>query len=147
MKITKIEPVFVDDRGEIADIFYKHPVDHVGVITSSEGSLRGDHYHKETIQHMYMAKGSLRYYYRNLDESHSETKSIVVNEGELVSTPLFEIHSLEILEPNIFIVFSEGVRGGVDYEADTFRVSPTLFPEDILNQSYIDLRSGTADDK
>ena len=103
-------------------------------------TLAGGWLHKETIQHMYMAQGSLRYYYRNLDEDPSETKSIVVNEGELVSTPLLEIHSLEILEPNIFIVFSEGVRGGMDYEADTFRVKPTLFPEEVLNQSYIDLR-------
>jgi|SaaInlStandDraft_5_1057022.scaffolds.fasta_scaffold08600_1 dTDP-4-dehydrorhamnose 3,5-epimerase-like enzyme len=141
MKIRKIEAAFVDERGEISDIFYKHQIDHVGIITSVTGALRGDHYHKETTQHMYMAKGSLRYYYRNLDEDPSETKSIVVNEGELISTPPFEIHSLEILESNIFIVFSEGLRGGIDYEEDTFRVTPSLFPKEIQTQRYIDLRS------
>jgi len=64
-----------------------------------------------------------------------------VNEGELISTPPFEIHSLEILESNIFIVFSEGLRGGIDYEEDTFRVTPSLFPKEIQTQRYIDLRS------
>ena len=41
----------------------------------------------------------------------------------LVTTPPFEIHALKILENgNEFIVFSEGLRGGSDYEKDTFRV-------------------------
>ena len=141
MIIRKIEPAFIDDRGEISDIFYKHPVDHVGMITSVKGALRGDHYHKETTQHMYMLKGSLRYYYKMIDDDDSNIKSIVVNEGELVSTPPMEVHSLEILEPNIFIVFSEGLRGGIDYEEDTYRVTPSLFPENLLNKNYKDLRA------
>ena len=60
------------------------------------------------------------------DEPESATKSVVVNEGELVTTPPFEIHALEMLEDNIFFVFSEGLRGGDDYEKDTFRVTPAL---------------------
>jgi dTDP-4-dehydrorhamnose 3,5-epimerase-like enzyme len=141
MKIKKIEPVFIDERGEISDIFYKHTIDHVGVITTPKGGvLRGDHYHKETTQHMYMHQGSLRYYYRDINEDNSKVKTVVVNQGELITTPPFEVHSLEILEPNVFFVFSEGLRGGIDYEEDTFRVSPTLFPDEILNQYYIDLR-------
>jgi len=140
VKVEKINIAYSDDRGSISDIFYKHQLDHVGVIRSVKGALRGDHYHKETIQHMYMMKGSLRYYYRELDEDNSNTKSIIINEGELVTTPPLEVHSLEILEENIFIVFSEGIRGGVDYEKDTFRVKPSLFPKALLNKSYIDLR-------
>ncbi len=48
---------------------------------------------------------------------------------DLVSTPPYEIHALEILGPNQFVVFSQGVRGGEDYESDTFRVPPILTPE------------------
>jgi hypothetical protein len=39
------------------------------------------------------------------------------------------VHALEILEPTQFVVFSDGVRGGQDYESDTFRVTPILTPE------------------
>ena len=56
-------------------------------------------------------------------------KSILVKEYELVSSPPFEIHALEIIEPNQFVVFSNGIRGGQDYESDTFRVTPILTPE------------------
>lgn len=126
MKITKIKIVFKDKRGNIADIFYNHPIDHVAIINSKKGALRGDHYHKVTTQHMFMVKGSLRYYFRNLNQSDDEVKSVVVREGEMVTTPPLEVHALEILENNQFIVFSEGKRGGKDYESDTFRVKPSL---------------------
>ena len=126
MKITKIKIATRDDRGDISDIFYKHPVDHVAIINSKKGVLRGDHYHKFTTQHMYMTRGSLRYYYRNVDESNDKVKSVVVKEGEMVTTGPNEVHALEILKDNQFVVFSEGKRGGPDYESDTFRVSPSI---------------------
>lgn len=126
MKIIKIKVATRDNRGDISDIFYKHPIDHVAIINSKKGVFRGDHYHKYTTQHMYMVKGSLRYYWRGLNEGNDKVKSVVVKKGEMVTTPPNEVHALEILEDNQFIVFSEGLRGGKDYESDTFRVKPSL---------------------
>ncbi len=126
MKKTLIEVATKDDRGDISDIFYNHPIDHVAVINSKKGAFRGDHYHKFTTQHIYMTKGSLRYYYRKVEEDNSKVKSVVVREGELVTTGPNEVHSLEMLEDNQFIAFSEGKRGGQDYESDTFRVTPSI---------------------
>lgn len=126
MKITKFKIATKDDRGNISDIFYKHHIDHVGIVNSKKGVFRGDHYHKFTTQHMYMSRGSLRYYYREVNEGNDRVKSVVVREGEMVTTPPNEVHALEILEKNQFIVFSEGKRGGKDYESDTYRVKPTL---------------------
>lgn len=125
----KIEVATRDARGQIADILYKTPVEHVAIIESRQGGLiRGNHYHKETTQHIFITKGSLRYWYQPSDRSQP-VGSIVVREYELVTTPPFEVHALEILEPNQFIVFSHGRRGGSDYESDTFRVEPILTPE------------------
>ena len=126
MKKILIEVATKDDRGDISDIFYKHPVDHVAVINSKKGVFRGDHYHKFTTQHMYMTKGSLRYYFRKIDEDNNKVKSVLVKKGEMVTTPPYEVHALEILEDNQFIAFSEGKRGGSDYESDTFRVYPSI---------------------
>ncbi len=75
---------------------------------------------------MYMSKGSLRYYYKKVDEDNDKVKSVVVKQGEMVTTGPNEVHALEILEDNQFIVFSEGKRGGKDYENDTFRVKPSI---------------------
>ena len=47
--------------------------------------------------------------------------------GDLVSTPPLEIHALKIAqEGNEFVVFSEGKRGGMDYESDTYRVESII---------------------
>ncbi|MBX4211059.1 hypothetical protein KW783_03765 [Candidatus Parcubacteria bacterium] len=111
-----------DARGAIADIFYNQPMDHVAIINSKPGVLRGNHYHKETTQHMLITKGSLEYWHKDVG-SKEPAKMVVAREGDLVSTPPLEIHALVILKDgNQFIVFSEGKRGGKDYESDTFRV-------------------------
>jgi dTDP-4-dehydrorhamnose 3,5-epimerase-like enzyme len=126
---TTIKPATSDERGTISDILYKAEIHHAAVIESKRaGLIRGNHYHKETTQHIFMTKGSLRYWYQPVDKSEP-VKSILVKEYDLVSTPPFEIHALEILEPNQFVVFSQGKRGGQDYESDTFRVPPILTPE------------------
>ena len=132
MEKTKIKTVYKDKRGDIADIFYKTPLEHVAVINSIQGALRGDHYHKKTVQSMYMSKGNLRYYYREYNKKRKEwgrVKSVVIKEGEMVTTPAYEIHALEILNDNQqFFVFTRGQRGGKDYESDTFRIKPSIIP-------------------
>ena len=128
MEIKKIEISFSDERGTIADIFYKANIEHVAIIkTNNSGRIiRGNHFHKKTTQHILMTKGSLKYWYKDSEKKNSSIKSVNVKEGYIVTTPPYEIHALECLEASEFIVFSTGLRGGADYEADTFRVDPIL---------------------
>jgi len=127
MIIKKIEIAFSDERGSIADIFYKSIIEHVAIIkTKDKGRIiRGNHYHKLTTQHIFMTKGYLKYWYKE-KEANSTVKYVDLNEGYLVTTPPLEIHALECLGASEFIVFSTGLRGGQDYESDTYRVEPIL---------------------
>lgn len=123
--------LFEDARGSISDIFYKKNIDHVAIINSEPNVMRGNHYHKVSTQHMLITKGSLEYWYKPLD-SEDEPKMVVAKVGDLVSTPPLEVHTLIVREDgNEFVVFSEGVRGGCDYESDTFRVD-CIVPEEKL---------------
>tara|TARA_B110000971_G_C19969792_1_gene481979 strand:+ start:342 stop:746 length:405 start_codon:yes stop_codon:yes gene_type:complete len=118
--------VFNDSRGTIADVFYNHALNHVAIISSEPDVIRGNHYHKETTQHMLMTKGSLEYWYKDVG-SNEPAKMYVAKVGDLVTTKPFEIHGLRICsEGNEFIVFSEGLRGGKDYESDTYRVESII---------------------
>tara|TARA_A100001515_G_scaffold16673_2_gene12136 strand:+ start:534 stop:953 length:420 start_codon:yes stop_codon:yes gene_type:complete len=114
-----------DDRGVIADIFYKSGIDHVAIIKSNAGAVRGNHYHEVSTQHMLITKGSLEYWYADLD-SLDDAKCVVLNEGDILSTPPYEVHALNITVDNEFIVFSEGLRGGADYESDTIRIDGNI---------------------
>ena len=111
----------VDDRGSIVDLFYDENINHVATVVSKPNAIRGNHYHKETTQHMLMTKGSLEYWYKPAG-SDEEPKMVLAEVGDIVSTEPYEIHALRIgPEGNEFIVFSHGKRGGKDYESDTFR--------------------------
>lgn len=122
------EPLEVhkDVRGLIADIFYNVNINHVAVVLSEPNVIRGNHYHKETTQHMFITKGSLEYWYKPVGSSE-QPQMYLAKVGDLVTTKPYEIHTLKITdEGNEFIVFSEGKRGGRDYESDTFRVDSII---------------------
>ena len=117
-----------DDRGSIADIFYDDNIEHVAIIDSEPNVLRGNHYHKQSTQHMVMTRGSLEYWYKPVN-SDEPVEMVIAKVGDIISTPPNEIHALVIRDDgNQFVVFSEGVRGGMDYESDTFRVK-CIVPE------------------
>ena len=125
MKKTRPKIDFKDKRGTIKDLFYKEKINHVAIITSNKGVLRGDHYHKKTTQYMYCLEGELEYWYKNRF-SKSKSKKTLLRVGDLIETPPNEMHALKITKKNTFMVFTTGIRGGKDYETDTFRFEPTL---------------------
>jgi dTDP-4-dehydrorhamnose 3,5-epimerase-like enzyme len=125
MKIKKLKVDFKDKRGSITDIFYKKNINHVAIIKSKKGVRRGDHYHKRTTQYMYCTKGELEYWYKKRG-SKQKSKKVILKVGYLIETPPNEMHALKIIKNNEFIVFTTGLRGGKDYEKDTFRFRPTI---------------------
>ena len=129
MKFKKIEIATSDDRGNISDVMYKEEINHIAIIKTHRGNLiRGNHYHKKSTQHILMTKGSLRYWYQPVDKSEP-VRSQLVCQYEMVTSPPMEVHALEMIDESEFLVFSQGLRGGEDYEQDTFRDIVILTPE------------------
>lgn len=129
--VWKVSPpleMHEDARGKIADIFYSENVNHIAIITSKKGSVRGNHYHKKTTQHTFVTKGSLIYLSQPADKSEP-VKWALLKEGDLATSPPNEVHAMLFPEDNEFLVFSSGLRGGKDYEQDTFRPGPLEVPE------------------
>ena len=113
--------VFTDRRGTIADVFYNRDINHVAMLQSQPGVVRGNHYHKQTTQHILITVGSLEYWYCQAEGS--EPQCYVAGVGDLVTSLPNEIHAMRMREYTEFVAFTEGVRGGQDYESDTFRVN------------------------
>jgi dTDP-4-dehydrorhamnose 3,5-epimerase-like enzyme len=111
-----------DERGYIVDLFYNEHINHVAKIVSTPNAIRGNHYHKKTTQHMLITSGYLEYWYKDVD-SDEPSQMVLAEVGDIISSGPHEIHALKIgPQGNEFIVFSQGLRGGKDYELDTFRV-------------------------
>lgn len=123
MKVDRISVVSRDSRGEITDILKRWPCDHVTLIHSRKGAVRGNHYHKETFQCIYVLDGKLRVVSQMPEESVREA---IVDNGYLVLNEPWERHAVEALDDTTFMVFTRGPRGGDDYEKDTFRLDVPL---------------------
>lgn len=123
MKITHPAANFRDERGEIVDILVKEEVQFVTMITSAKGSTRGNHYHKSTTQWTYVLQGKIKLLSQLPD---GPVTAAVMETGDLSMTPPFERHAITALEDSVIMVFTRGVRGGADYEKDTFRLAEPL---------------------
>ena len=60
MEIKRVNPSFQDGRGIIQDILINEPIEHITVITSIKDVTRGNHFHKKTIQWVYVHSGKLK---------------------------------------------------------------------------------------
>jgi quercetin dioxygenase-like cupin family protein len=123
MKMTRVRSAQRDDRGEITDILVRENIEYVTLITSRKGASRGHHYHKRTTQWVYILEGRLKLLTQIPGDSVAAT---ILEKGDLAVTEALERHGMIALEDSAFMVFTHGVRGGEDYEKDTFRLAEPL---------------------
>jgi len=123
MIVKKIKNDFEDNRGAIRDILVKEKIDFVTIIFNKKNSVRGNHYHKETVQYLYVLEGSI------LVASKFEGKEIekkILTEGDLLLNEPFEWHAIKSIEDSKLLILTRGLRGGEDYEADTFKIDKPI---------------------
>ena len=129
IKEIKIFPS--DDRGEIMDIFTHEPKDHCTIVTFSKNAVRGNHFHKESIQSAYVLEGKFKIYNvmikEDLKYNREQIEEIETIKGDYITHEKFEAHTYKCTsETGSLLVFTKGVRGGKYYEDDTFRLEEKL---------------------
>lgn len=112
---------FTDVRGSIFDLVEK-PISHVGLITSTMGAVRGNHYHKQSTQYTYVVKGKLKFISSDIDGGNRvET---ILEEGDYSEIPPGVVHTyVALTDGATFLDMSTLARGEKGYEDDTVRVS------------------------
>jgi dTDP-4-dehydrorhamnose 3,5-epimerase-like enzyme len=122
--ISTIKPAFSDDRGVITDLLTRTAIDAVTLIESKKDTVRGNHYHKDTEQWLYLISGLLEVAWQT---GESGVKSgCLLRPGGMMRSPPGEAHAVLALEDSVFIVMTRGPRNGADYESDTFRLERKL---------------------
>ena len=123
MKKIKSKVNFKDSRGKIVDLIEKKNINAITFITQKKGKIRGNHYHKKTIQWNYLLKGKISIYAKS---KNKKVKIITLKVGDLVVTSKNESHAIKAIKDSEFLVFTQGPRGGKEYENDTFRLKKPL---------------------
>jgi oxalate decarboxylase/phosphoglucose isomerase-like protein (cupin superfamily) len=112
-----------DDRGVIIDLVEAQNINAITYISFTDGAIRANHYHKKTTQWNYVTKGSVKLVTQFENEAINE---MILNKGDLVVTVPMEKHALVGIGEAEMLVFTEGPRGGKEYESDTFRLDKPL---------------------
>jgi dTDP-4-dehydrorhamnose 3,5-epimerase-like enzyme len=129
--IKKIKTFFSDPRGEIIDILTNEPKDHCAIVTFTKDAIRGNHFHKKSIQSAYVLEGSFEVYDAIIDSDSkyesSKVKNFKINKGNYITHEEYEAHTYKCISlTGCLLVFTKGVRGGEYYEDDTFRLKKKL---------------------
>lgn len=114
---------FEDARGWIRDILIGRDVDAITILSCKKGSVRGNHFHKQSTQYGYVFSGSFLCVTQTGDNP-IETRE--VKAGDLIMHPLGEKHAFKALEDSVFLALTKGPRRGTSYENDTFRLEKPI---------------------
>ena len=97
--------LFEGARGFIKEILISEPVDTIAMIASTKGSICGDHYHKDSIQWVYLMTGSLTFLTQFEEE---DIISRLIRLSGLVKTEILMRHTLIAGEALEFLPFTRG---------------------------------------
>ena len=114
---------FKDKRGVIIDLLEKRNINAITYISFTKGAVRANHVHKKTIQHNYVISGKVKIV---TQFGNKKKNSKILTKGDLATTIANEKHALLGLSKAEIMVFTEGPRGGKEYEKDTFRLAVPL---------------------
>ena len=124
MKVSHKKINFQDRRGKIIDIFVNNPKDHATLITCTKGAVRGNHFHKKSTQYMFIVSGKFTAYTRQPGRSKVFKHKLLPN--DLIEHRPMEEHAIVADKAGAFLAFADGLRGGKNYDKDTFRVKKPL---------------------
>lgn len=117
MHILNIGNTFEDTRGVIRDLIVDN-IHSITEITFAPNSVRGNHVHQETTQWTYVVEGQLRM----ATIQSGVVTSQDLKAGDFVVSLPNEPHAFKAVTHSKILVFTKGIRSGMNYELDTRRI-------------------------
>lgn len=117
-----LEAPFVDERGAIqplVDVKMQSCV----LISSKQGTVRANHYHKTDWHYCYVVSGSIDYYERPHGTDDTLVKA-TLTPGDMFFTGPMVDHVMVFPEDTVFLTFGRNSRSQEVYEADVERIDP-----------------------
>ncbi len=123
MKKFELKVDYKDNRGEIIDLLIGEKIDAVTYINFKRGAIRGNHFHKKTVQWGYVVKGELSV---TSKKPNGKITQMVVRKGDLFVDEKMEGHAIKALKESEVLFFTRGPRAGKEYISDTYHLKNPL---------------------
>jgi quercetin dioxygenase-like cupin family protein len=120
--IVSLADPFVDARGAIQPLVDEDMKSCV-LISSKQGTVRANHYHKTDWHYCYVLEGRIEYYHRPTG-SDAPSEKVTVEAGQMFFTPPMVDHSMVFPKDTVFVTWGRNSRLQEVYEADVVRIDP-----------------------
>ena len=115
--IKQVSSAYHDERGDIFNLF-EGRIEHIALVTSKEGSVRGNHYHKEDHQYIYLISGEFESHSCDI-RNPSKKQVLKAKSGDLIDTPPSIAHAQKFTKDSVFLALTTCQRESGKYEQDT----------------------------
>ena len=91
--------------------------------------MRGNHFHKKSTQYSFLISGKLIFVSCRVDKNGKilgKPKKEILKKNSLITHKPYHAHAFKALAPSNLLAFADGMRGGKNYEKDTYRLSKKL---------------------
>jgi len=103
---------FKDERGRIHGIIRGYSWEEINYVESLKQQVRGNHYHKKTVEGFYIIEGEIKVILKELPEG--KNKEFIVTAGDAFMIKPGTLHTFEILEDSKWINMLSKPMGDVD---------------------------------
>ncbi|MBI2664074.1 cupin domain-containing protein [Candidatus Woesearchaeota archaeon] len=101
MKRISLKEVFSDSRGKIESIQAGIPFREMNKFSSEPGKERGGHYHKDSVEMIFVIEGKVEVTLKNIKTNEVQTFTMRKDEGIVIEP--YEAHKVRILEKSVWI--------------------------------------------
>jgi dTDP-4-dehydrorhamnose 3,5-epimerase-like enzyme len=119
--VVPLSAPFADARGAIQPLV-DVPIRSAVLISSKQGAVRANHYHRTDWHYCYVVSGSIEYFHRPTGTSQ-EPERVVITAGQLFFTPPMTDHTMVFPEDTLFLTLGRNPRDQESYEGDVVRIA------------------------
>lgn len=105
---------FNDNRGKFVGIFQDYRWKEINYVESANSSVRGNHYHKQTVEGFFIIEGKIRICL--IDFKNNSKRIFIAKKGDIVIVKPYTLHTFEIIEDSKWInMLSRPLKGSKDF--------------------------------
>jgi len=119
--VVPLSAPFSDSRGRIQNLV-DAPIGSAVLISSKQGAVRANHYHRTDWHYCYVVTGSIEYFHRPTG-SQQEPQRVLITAGQMFFTPPMTDHTMVFPEDTVFLTLGRNPRDQESYESDVVRVA------------------------
>ncbi|WBW96066.1 polysaccharide biosynthesis C-terminal domain-containing protein [Oceanirhabdus sp. W0125-5] len=96
----------INQKGELA-VLSTQEINFIAYVDyPQKGEPRGNHYHKNKMEYLYLCKGKIRGYFRDYKEANNNVETVDIEAGSLILIYPGCTHKFEVIEEGHAIEFS-----------------------------------------